>query len=145
MKYITINRCPEVTEVIPSIGARIALQNYFLNNGLCEETKTPSELSLASTSTPSVTPTLTLALAPQEIFDMTIPLDNEASINSNAQTCTENATQPSLLKASSVNDRQNIIILNTSYNDEPAKKIQKIETVDNMMVCTIFQYLNYNR
>jgi len=59
---MVINRSPELAEIIPSIGARIALQNYFFNNNLAKETKTPSQLSVIPISTPSVTPTLTLAL-----------------------------------------------------------------------------------
>lgn len=48
-----INRCPELAELIPSIGARIALQNYFSKNDSDKETEISSELSMTSVSTPS--------------------------------------------------------------------------------------------
>ncbi|XP_011867490.1 PREDICTED: uncharacterized protein LOC105561787, partial [Vollenhovia emeryi] len=123
---MTINRCPEITEVIPSIGARIALQNYFSNNDLDKETETPPERSLTSTSTPSVTPSEALTTLMSSNTSIDVSLDNEASINSG--TVVENTVQLPL-EISSVNDIQDVIILSTT-NDEPAKKKQRIEAVN---------------
>jgi len=129
---MVINRSPELAEIIPSIGARIALQNYFFNNNLAKETKTPSQLSVIPISTPSVTPTLTLALTPQKMFDVT-SLDNETPININTQVPTKNIIQLLHVETSSVNDTQNIVLLNTNCDDKPPEKIQRIETMDIMV------------
>ncbi|XP_024877805.1 uncharacterized protein LOC112458415 [Temnothorax curvispinosus] len=132
---MTINQCPELAEVIPSIGARIALQNYFRSNDdLCKEINAPSDnnLPLASTSTPFVTPSLTLALTPEEMFDES--LDNTTS-NNDIKASMENATQSSFVEESSVNDTQNIVILDTyGHDSEIVKELQRIdETVDMML------------
>lgn len=137
------NRCPELVEVIPSVGARIALQNYFFNNDLSKRTNAPSELSLASTSTPSVTPTLTLALPPREIFDTCMTLDKEVPISNDTEISTENAMQTSFVESPSVNDTQNIVIINTTCEDEVAKKIRRIETADNMVCKIVHKCLKY--
>lgn len=129
---MVINRCPELAELIPSIGARIALQNYFSKNDSDKEIEISSELSMTSVSTPSVTPTLTLALTPQEIFNATMTFD-EKPIQSDIEASIENIRQPLLVKACPDNDTQNIVILSSSPDNEPAKKIQGIETVDNMV------------
>jgi len=126
---MVINRSPELAEIIPSIGARIALQNYFFNNNVAKETKTPSQLSVIPISTPCVTPTLTVALTPQKMFDVT-SLDNETPVNINTQVPIENIIQSLHVETSSVNDTQNIVLLNTNCDDEPPKKIQRIETMD---------------
>jgi len=126
---MVINRSLELAEIIPSIGARIALQNYFFNNNLAKETKTPFQLSMIPISTPSVTP---LALTPQKMFDVT-SLDNETSININTQIPTENIIQSLHVETSSVNDTQNIVLLNTNCDNEPPEKIQRIETIDIMV------------
>jgi len=130
---MVINRSPELAEIIPSIGARIALQNYFFNNNSAKETKISSQLSMIPISTPSVTPTLSLALTPQKMFDVT-SLDNETPININTQVPIENIIQSLHVETPSVNDTQNIVLLNTNYDDEPPEKIQRIETMD-IMVC----------
>lgn len=145
---MSIHELTELADVLPtSAGARILLQNYFLKNNISKETRTSSELPLATNSTSSVTPTMTLTLMPQQAFDMTASLDREVSMNNNKLTSSsqapiENAIHPSLTKTSSVNDSQEIRIFNTSYDEEPAKKIQRIETVidtvENMVVCRIF-------
>ncbi|XP_039308866.1 uncharacterized protein LOC113005534 [Solenopsis invicta] len=122
LKYMVVNRCPELCDVIPSIGARIALQNYFINNDSDKETETSSHISLSSVSTPSAT--LPLAnITPRDILDAAISLDNE-SVN-NTEEYIENIE--SHLKTSNT---QNIIILT---DNEPANKKQRIETVDNML------------
>ncbi|XP_071652958.1 uncharacterized protein [Temnothorax longispinosus] len=135
LKYMTINQCPELAEVIPSVGARIALQNYFRSNDdSCKEINAPSDnnLPLASTSTPFVTPSLTLALTPGEIFDES--LDNTTS-NNDIKASMENATQSSFVEESSVNDTQNIVILDTyGHDNEIVEELQRIdETVDMML------------
>lgn len=138
---MNINRSPELVELIPSIGARIALQNYFCNKNIeCEETEAHSQLYLPSTSTSCVSPTVTFTVAAQEMFDM-IPDDSKMPINCDTQALKENAEQ--LVEASAVNETQKIILLDTSYDDKPAEK--RVEIVNTTMVCMILQNLNYNK
>ncbi|XP_018371195.1 PREDICTED: uncharacterized protein LOC108766410, partial [Trachymyrmex cornetzi] len=153
LKYMIINQRPELAEVIPSIGARIALQNYF-NYDLKKERQASPESFVTPISTPSVTPTLTLAIAPQEMLDplvvtpqemldplvvtpqemldslVVVPLD-KTPVSDDMETPTENITQSLLVEVSPsvTNDTQNIIILN---NDKELTEIQKIETVENL-------------
>lgn len=144
---MTINRSPELVELIPSIGARIALQNYFRNEHTSEETASyflPSQqLSLPSTSTPSIMPTVTYKA--EEILDITVPEDVTIPITCDAQAPT--VVQPLLVEASTVNDTSKVIILNATYDDEPAEKIKRVEidNVNTTMVCIIVQNLYYNR
>jgi len=63
------------------------------------------------------------------MFDVT-SLDNETPININTQVPTENIIQSLHVETSSVNDTQNIVLLNTNCDDEPPEKIQRIETMD---------------
>lgn len=126
---MSTHRCPELTEVISSVGARIALQKVF-SNDICEETNVPFELPVASTSTSAVTPTLTLAS--QDMFD--VIENNEMSINSDIETSLEDDVQSSEETIVKTSDTQNMIILNTSCDNEPARKKQKIETVNNKTV-----------
>lgn len=128
---MVVNRCSELTEVIPSIGARIALQNYFANNDLDKETETSSHISVASVSTPSATPTLTLTITPHDIFNAAMSLDKDENIlmNSDIEASIENIEH---IESNLKTDTQNIVILNSSDN-EPLKKMQRIETVDNMV------------
>ena len=135
------NRCPELVEIIPSIGARFALQNYFLNNDKSKEIIASSELALPSTSTSFVTPTL--ALTPQEIFEVAVPLDNKASIISDTETSTENIIPSSLVETPSVNNAQNFIILNANCENKVSRKRQRIEIVDNMVCKIIRKCLKY--
>lgn len=60
------NQRLELAKVIPSIGARIALQNYF-NYDLKKEVKASPEISVTPILTPPVTSTLTLAITPQDV------------------------------------------------------------------------------
>lgn len=114
------SRSLELPEVIPSIGARFILQNYF--KVLREETESSCELS--SISTPVTTSNFSFVLAPQ---DITIPINDNKILN-NIEI--QEPIESSLAEESSVNSETDTI-LNNNHDDTTAVKKQRIETVDN--------------
>lgn len=138
---MVINRSPELVEIIPSVGARIALQKYFKEEYTkCGETKTPYQISLPSTSSSSSLMTCTFEA--QEMLNMTDPHKNgNMSITCNTPTEVTNFERP-LIEESTVNDAQEVIIINT-VNEEPMENIQTVETIDTTKVYMTLQNVCY--